>query len=119
MPDANAKSYPPEAPAVKEINLRELHMGNAPRVVATMMKMPRCIVIVQDDAGVIQMNQFGINDAARANEMLSVAIYCNLDQHYAALRDGAGGEEAQEKQRKLDEKNGPGIASLTVAGGVQ
>lgn len=82
----------------------DLHMGNAPRFIAHMMKKSACIVITRDEDGVISMSAHGANHAV-ANEMLSVGIYSNLSQHYEAVRNGDAGAEAKEMQGEVDHAN--------------
>ncbi|GAB3249153.1 hypothetical protein [Chitinimonas naiadis] len=88
----------------------DLHIGNIPHFVAHALQVPRALVITQDADGVISMASNGVNHAV-ANEMLSVGIYSNLDQHYSALRDGLGGQELREQQQAVD--------ALNKEGGVQ
>lgn len=82
----------------------DLHMGNAPQFMAFALKKPDVIVITRDEDGVISMSSNGINHAT-ANEMLSVGIYSNLDQHYQRIREGVAGAEAKEKQAEIDHSN--------------
>lgn len=84
--------------------IADLHIGNAPRVVAHMMKVPSCIVITRDADGVVSMAAHGTNHA-NANEMLSIGIYSNLSQHYDEIRNGGAGAEARERQAEIDHAN--------------
>lgn len=79
----------------------DLHMGNAPQFLAFALKQPTVIVITRDADGVISMASNGVTHAV-ANEMLSVGIYSNLDQHYQQIREGMAGAEAKEKQAEID-----------------
>lgn len=87
--------------------ITDLHMTNAPKIVAHMMKKSACIVLTRDDDGVISMSAHGANHAV-ANEMLSVGIYSNLSQHYEAVRNGDAGAEAKEMQGEVDHANNQG-----------
>jgi len=91
----------------KEVVIKDLHLGNASRIVAHMMKQPGCIVIVRDEHGVVSTSSHGVNHAV-ANEMLSIGIYSNLAQHYEAIRDGQAGAEAKEMQQEIDHRNNQG-----------
>ena len=83
----------------------DLHPGNAPGFIAFALKKPKCIVLTQDEDGVIQMTHHGVQDTATLNEMLSVGIYSALREHYEHMRIGVGGDELQERQAKIDELN--------------
>jgi hypothetical protein len=82
----------------------DLHMDNAPQFLAFALKQPSVIVITRDADGVASMSSNGVRHAI-ANEMLSVGIYSNLDQHYQQIRDGAAGTAAKEKQAEIDHSN--------------
>lgn len=82
----------------------DLHMGNAPAFLAFALKQPTVIVITRDAEGVISMASNDVSHAV-ANEMLSVGIYSNLDQHYQQIRNGIAGAEAKEKQAEIDHSN--------------
>lgn len=79
----------------------DLHMGNAPAFLEFALKQPSVIVITRDAEGVVSMSSNGVRHAI-ANEMLSVGIYSNLDQHYQQIREGMAGAEAKEKQAEID-----------------
>lgn len=79
----------------------DLHLGNSAPFLAHRLAVPGCIVITSAEDGSIGLTAHGVNHA-RANEMLSVAIYMNLQQHYDLVRAGAAGPEAAEQQRDLD-----------------
>ena len=79
----------------------DLHMGNIAQFAAHRLKVPGVIVLVSNEDGTIGMSAAGVNHA-RANEMFSVGIYMNLDQHYQLIREGAAGSEAREHIRELD-----------------
>ena len=87
----------------------DLHLGNTPAFVAFALKKPKCIVLTQDESGVISMNCHGVESTAVLNEMLSVGIYTALRAHYEDMRNGIGGEELQERQAKIDESNREGV----------
>lgn len=89
---------PDQKPAI------DLHMGNAPQFLAFALKQPSVLVITRDAEGVISMSSNGVQHAV-ANEMLSVGIYSNLDQHYQQIRNGMAGAEAKEKQAEIDHSN--------------
>lgn len=82
----------------------DLHMGNAPAFLAFALKQPSVIIITRDAEGVVSMSSNGVQHAV-ANEMLSVGIYSNLDQHYQQIREGVAGAEAKEKQAEIDHSN--------------
>ena len=82
----------------------DLHIGNVTHFVAHALKKPDVLVITRDEDGVITVSSNGTNHAT-ANEMLSVSIYSNLDQHYQQIREGTAGAEAKEKQAEVDHSN--------------
>lgn len=82
----------------------DLHMGNVAQFVAHKLRVSGVLILVSQDDGTIGLTAAGINHA-RGNEMLSVGIYMNLDQHYALLRAGAAGPEVREHIEELDHVN--------------
>lgn len=88
----------PEAPAAV---VPDLHFGNIAPFAAKRLAVPGVIVITSNEDGTIGLTAHGVNNA-RANEMLSVSIYLNLQQHYDHIRMGAAGQEAAEHIRELD-----------------
>lgn len=79
----------------------DLHLGNIAQFAAHRLKVPGVIVLVSNEDGTIGMTAAGVNHS-RANEMFSVGIYMNLDQHYDLVRQGAAGKDAQEHIEALD-----------------
>jgi hypothetical protein len=45
-----------------------------------------------------------VNNAV-ASEMLSIGIYCNLDQHYRSVEQGMAGAEAQHIAEEIKQRN--------------
>lgn len=79
----------------------DLHGGNIAPFAAHRLKVPGVIVLISNEDGTIGMSAHGVNHS-RANEMLSVGIYMNLEQHYNLVRQGAAGNDAAEHIRELD-----------------
>lgn len=82
----------------------DLHAGNVAPFVAHKLAAPGAIVLISNADGTVQLCSHGVNHA-RANEMLSVGIFINLDQHYSAVRDGGAGPEAAAQMQALDALN--------------
>lgn len=80
----------------------DLHGGNIAQFAKHHLKVPGVIVLISNEDGTIGMSAAGVNHA-RANEMFSVGIYMNLDQHYQLIRQGAAGQEARDHLEALDE----------------
>lgn len=79
----------------------DLHMGNIAPFTAKKLAVPGVLILISNEDGTIGMTAHGLNHA-RANEMLSVGIFMNLEQHYAAIREGHAGGEAREHMEALD-----------------
>lgn len=79
----------------------DLHGGNIAPFAAHRLKVPGVIVLISNEDGTIGMSAHGVNHS-RANEMLSVGIYMNLDQHYNLVREGAAGQDARDHIEALD-----------------
>lgn len=79
----------------------DLHMGNIAPFTAKKLAVPGVLILISNEDGTIGMTAHGLNHA-RAQEMLSVGTYMNLDQHYQAVREGHAGSEAREHQAALD-----------------
>ena len=79
----------------------DLHAGNVAQFVAHRVAAPGSIVLISNADGTVQLCSHGVNHA-RANEMLSVGIFINLDQHYSAVRDGGAGPGAAAQMQALD-----------------
>lgn len=84
----------------------DLHPGNVAPFLAKKLAVSGVIVLLSNEDGTVQLVAHGVNHA-RANEMLSVGIYVNLDQHYDAVRAGLAGEGAAAQQQALDEQQAP------------
>lgn len=85
----------------------DIHHGNAARFVAHSLGADGAIILLSMPDGTVQPLAHGVNHS-RANEMLSIGIYVNLDQHYGELRKGAAGQEAAEHQKHIDQINNRG-----------
>jgi hypothetical protein len=79
----------------------DLHPNNVAPFLAKKLAAPGVIVLLSHSDGTVQLVAHGVNHA-RANEMLSVGIYVNLDQHYDAVCAGLAGEGAAAQQQALD-----------------
>lgn len=79
----------------------DLHAGNIAAFAAHRLRVPGVIILISNEDGTIGLSAHGVNHS-RANEMLSVGIYMNLDQHYDLIRKGAAGQEAREHIAALD-----------------
>jgi len=88
----------PNSPAQ---GIPDLHAGNIAQFAAHRLKVPGVIVLISNEDGTIGMSAAGVNHA-RANEMFSVGIYMNLNQHYQLIREGAAGADARDHIRELD-----------------
>lgn len=62
------------------------------------------ILLTRDEQGVVQFCGHGANNAI-ANEMLSIGIYCNLDQHYRGVEQGLAGAVAQRIAETIRQRN--------------
>ncbi|WP_137010140.1 hypothetical protein [Aquitalea aquatilis] len=62
------------------------------------------ILLIRDAQGTVQFCGHGVNNAI-ANEMLSIGIYCNLDQHYRSVEQGLAGAEAQRIAEEIKQRN--------------
>lgn len=62
------------------------------------------ILLTRDADGAVQFCGHGVNNAV-ANEMLSIGIFCNLDQHYRGVEQGLAGEEAQRRAKEIKQRN--------------
>lgn len=88
-------------PTRPDQGIPDLHAGNIAQFAAHRLKVPGVIVLVSNEDGTIGMSAAGVNHA-RANEMFSVGIYMNLDQHYQLVREGVAGSEARDHIEALD-----------------
>lgn len=82
--------------------IQTIHGGNIAPFAAEQLKVPGVIVLISNEDGTIGMSAHGVNHS-RANEMLSVGIYMNLEQHYDLVRLGAAGQEAANHIHELDQ----------------
>lgn len=62
------------------------------------------ILLTRDAQGTVQFCGHGVNNAI-ANEMLSIGIYCNLDQHYRSVEQGLAGDDAQRIAKEIKQRN--------------
>lgn len=85
----------------------DLHHGNVARVAAHQLGGNGAVVLLSMPDGTVQVLAHGV-DHSRANEMLSIGIYVNLDQHYQAIRQGVAGQDAAEHQQHIDHINNRG-----------
>lgn len=88
-------------PAAPAASVPDLHMGNIAPFACKRLGLLGAIVLASNADGSIGLSAHGVNHA-RANEMLSVGVYMNLQQHYDAIRAGAAGAEAKEHIDALD-----------------
>ena len=86
---------------MSEKQIPDLHTGNIAAFATKQLGAAGAIVLVSHEDGTVSLSAHGVNHA-RSNEMLSIGIYINLDQHYGLVRQGAAGQEAAEHQRDLD-----------------
>lgn len=87
---------------------RAPQLHDYPRLISQESGVPGVIVLARHADGTIHFAGYGINNA-QANEMLSVGIYVNLNQHYRNVEAGLAGEEAQRRAAELNRINERGV----------
>lgn len=80
-------------------------ISDLPKEICKANNLSGVIILTRDAQGTVQFTGHGVNNAV-ANEMLSIGIYCNLDQHYKYVEQGLAGDEAQRIAQQIKQSNG-------------
>lgn len=86
----------------KPLSLHDLEQ--LPAAICEANGLSGAILLTRDAQGTVQFCGHGVNNAV-ANEMLSIGIYCNLDQHYRSVEQGMAGAEAQHIAEEIKQRN--------------
>ncbi|WP_435607709.1 hypothetical protein [Pseudomonas knackmussii] len=76
-----------------------------PKLLSNETGIPGVICLFRDADGTVSFAGHGVNNS-EANEMLSIGIFINLDQHYRNVEAGMAGPEAQRRNEEIKQLNG-------------
>lgn len=76
-----------------------------PELLSKESGFPGVICLFREADGTVSFAGHGVNNM-EANDMLSIGIFINLDQHYRNIAAGLAGEEAQRRGEEIKQLNG-------------
>jgi hypothetical protein len=79
-------------------------LSQLPAAICGAHRLSGAILLTRDEHRTVQFCGHGVNNAV-ANEMLSIGIYCNLEQHYRNVEMGMAGEAAQHRAHEIKQHN--------------